>query len=420
LESVKARLKKARDEDKAELDQEARRLQLELHTRFPTDDAQLAPTSLGNILSAGSSSIFDRYRIALPVLWPHMAPVLGDDEPLANRLEDAESRVHTLVNLAAVASLVAIEALLVRAAYREWQGALASAALGFGLAIVFYRASLGPAVAWMDTVEATFDLHRDDLRQKLKLRDVTSAADERWLWGDVSEKLAYGGHFDKARAKGVAEAARFGITASGNLDAELVLHETIDPPAQPFSTATSWTCRYVVGIGVKDKRLVATGLSPTGHVRIADAWLTSIRGDPTPEARVNAEPHVVRQPGSDALLWTVAGLTPGSIEYLSYRLPYCTVTPSGDATVVKAQVPPLGQTGTYRFVIENAGRDVSVNLTLWDARISRDEIRVTIGAAPEVTVDRNPVDGSYLISLDVPRDGSTAIALATGRDDDAA
>jgi hypothetical protein len=137
------------------------------------------------------------------------------------------------------------------------------------------------------------------------------------------------------------------------------------------------------------------------------------------EPGVRAQARVVRLPGSDALLWTIAGLKPGTIAYLRYQLPYCTVTVSRGASVLSAQIPPIGMTGTYIFEVANAGPQTSVDFTLWDARITRAEIALTIDGVPGSTADRVQ-NGSYSISLGVPRGGKTKIVLVTGRDEDAA
>lgn len=416
LKSVTERLK---DDglDKVTLERERRRLMFELHERFPSADKEvlLAPTSLGSILNAGASVVWQRHRIAFSVLWPHMTPVLAADEPLLNRLQDQEARVHTFVNLAVVSGLVAIEALILRAAYRDWLAALGAAALGVALAALFYRASLGPARAWMATIVAAFDLHRDELSEKLKLRAAKSPASEREVWERTSQVLAYGGVLDKVLALGADAKSRFSVTSSDNIAAEVVSITRDDPPQQPFTGTRSWTFSYLVALSVKGKKLIGTGISPSGHVKITDEQLQSISDAPTPATgtTLRAQAQVLDEGESSALLWIVEGLTPGTVSYLNYRLPYCTVTASRDAVIDSAIVPK--ETGDYEFEIRNAAaRKRNLRLVVWDVRLTnRRRIKVAIGDAEWADVRRNPLDNTFSIPVVLEGGGRTNVAFSS-------
>jgi len=61
-----------------------------------------------------------------------------------------------------------------------------------GLAVAFYRGSIGRAVAWGSEVKAAFDLHRRTLLSALGIEfEPTTLVEERKLWREVRMQLTF-------------------------------------------------------------------------------------------------------------------------------------------------------------------------------------------------------------------------------------
>jgi hypothetical protein len=163
---------------------------------FPAEEGTLAPSSLGNVLNATASYLWERYRIDFTALWPYMDVVVAQKDPvLQQRLQDDKAAQDALLNLSIILAVFSCEYLLVRVflpAPAIWRLFVPVAVAMFLAYVVFYRAALSKARSWSQGIQMAFDLRRDDLRQSLGVRAFKSRADERRVWSEVSKWILWG------------------------------------------------------------------------------------------------------------------------------------------------------------------------------------------------------------------------------------
>ncbi|HJT57791.1 MAG TPA: hypothetical protein VJ761_14920 [Ktedonobacteraceae bacterium] len=165
---------------------------LEIVTGFPKDDRLLDPTRLGNVMNATASYIWHHYGMDMVALWPHMQNVIGTADPtLSTNINNEKSALDFLVNLTFILFLFAIE-LVVQSFVFQTHLEVLWALLSLGLAFLIYEVAVSKARTWGDTVQVAFDLHRDDLRQKLNVRPFTDEEDEQQVWAKISRLFLWG------------------------------------------------------------------------------------------------------------------------------------------------------------------------------------------------------------------------------------
>jgi hypothetical protein len=164
-------------------------------SRFSREEGYVAPTALGNVLNATASYIWQRYRIDMTALWPHMETVIADDTALVDRINNEKATLDFLLNLAFVFVVFSVEYLVVRLFYLgTWLQTFLVPLAALLLAFAFYRMAVGKARSWGQAVQMAFasDPHREKLRTTLGLRKFENSADERKVWKKASEWLLWG------------------------------------------------------------------------------------------------------------------------------------------------------------------------------------------------------------------------------------
>jgi hypothetical protein len=150
------------------------------------------PTALGNVQGATVSYIYNHYGIEMAALWPHMESVVeAADSALSKRIDNEKAALDFLVNMSFLSIVFAIE-LLVQFFILFSRTSLPWILLPIALAVITYQGAVLKARTWGDVVQVAFDMHRDDLRQKLGIRPFTSQEDERTVWKKVSNLLLWG------------------------------------------------------------------------------------------------------------------------------------------------------------------------------------------------------------------------------------
>lgn len=161
-----------------------------------TDDRPTAldiyPTALGNVQSATVSYIYNHYGIEMAALWPHMESVVeAVDITLSKRIDNEKAALDFLLNMSFLSIIFAIE-LIVQSFILFSKQSILWIAIPIILAAITYQGAVLKARTWGDVVQVTFDMHRDELRQKLGVRPPTSLEDEREVWQRVSKLLLWG------------------------------------------------------------------------------------------------------------------------------------------------------------------------------------------------------------------------------------
>ena len=123
----------------------------------PSRENQFMPTRLGNLLRASEYRSKERYGLDSVICWPRLWLLLPD----STRKELQEAR--TLLNTAVRACLWSI--LFIVWTPLAWWAPL----LAFFAARISYHLALSTAAAYVDLLEATFDVHRHLLYQSLRV-----------------------------------------------------------------------------------------------------------------------------------------------------------------------------------------------------------------------------------------------------------
>lgn len=158
---------------------------------YPKNRDDLLPTRVGNAIRAFEQHSNARWGLDGVTVWPRIAALLSADE---RELEvDAKINFYVFINASVGAYAVGI-CLVVDAEMHKSPAAWHWLFYGipFLVGYVLYRAAIGPAVDWGDSVRAGIDLHRLDLYEKLGVRAPTSFSDERQIADTVNKALLYG------------------------------------------------------------------------------------------------------------------------------------------------------------------------------------------------------------------------------------
>ncbi|MFE0515508.1 hypothetical protein [Streptomyces sp. NPDC058964] len=136
--------------------------------RVPSAEARLMPTRIGNVLRAGESRPADKYGLDLVAVWPQWWLVLPDTA--RQELLAARGALDS-----AVGAVVWGTAFIGFAPLAWW-----AAPAGFLVAVAAWRSWVPRhAEAFSDLLEATADVHRWDLYEKLRWPRPQSPAQER-------------------------------------------------------------------------------------------------------------------------------------------------------------------------------------------------------------------------------------------------
>jgi hypothetical protein len=194
------------------------RANLQLITSFPREQGYIYPTELGNVQSATASYIRQHYGIEMAALVTHMESVIDTaDATLSSRIGNEKSLLDFLVNMTFLLLVFAIELIVQLGAFLpQWYVILPIILLIFILSVITYKGAIVKARSWGDAVQMAFDLHCDDLRQKLGIRACTSKEDERQVWKQVSSLLLWGIPAEDVFDMGASPSASTSGTSSGS------------------------------------------------------------------------------------------------------------------------------------------------------------------------------------------------------------
>jgi hypothetical protein len=177
-------------------------LRRKLLSRYPSSQSEVLPSRFGNIIR--SFEVYPRqiYGVDSVPVWTRLASVIPKD--FAGLLDDARAQVDCFVNLAYLASLVAI-ASLCRAAYEmdcqqmpTWRIfeslgcshlVVSAAALVFAVSAYFWATVR--VIAWGDLVKSAFDCYLPALMKQLGFEVPPTEAERQEFWREFSACITY-------------------------------------------------------------------------------------------------------------------------------------------------------------------------------------------------------------------------------------
>jgi hypothetical protein len=170
----------------------------EIESRFPVHKPRdeltwddMAPTSLGNVLSSAETYPDRRYGAPAVRVWPRLYGLLPPEAQAA--LEQSRASMEFMLVVAFFASVFLLPATVYLMYVESDLAWTLSALLGSALvALVAYRGAHAPAEIYGAQVRAAFDLHRFKLLVALNVPLPATLQEERGTWRDVIHFLDRG------------------------------------------------------------------------------------------------------------------------------------------------------------------------------------------------------------------------------------
>ncbi len=165
-------------------------LALEKFRRYPDDEAQVAPTRLGNAIRRFEYYSYDRYQLSSQLLWSQIRGSV--DERVAKEAQEARAGADFFVCLLYVSALVDASALLaLTSGDRDVSILVVAVVMATGVGFACYPAAVAATDAWDSAVRGMIDLARLPLAEALGLELPATFAEEREMWNRVGWYLGY-------------------------------------------------------------------------------------------------------------------------------------------------------------------------------------------------------------------------------------
>lgn len=300
----------------------------------------IEPTRLGNVLLATQSQLYRRWGIDMTALWSQLESTAAvTDSPAIATAADEKATLQLMANLVMISAAFTLEAFVFDSLHRRWDSALAALLL-LPAAYVCYRIAVAQARSWGDAVQVALDLHRNDLRQSLGLREATSTLDARRLWQQASRFFLPsqlqpdpGDLFDKAPVLGAT------ASASGGVDAKIVLSDVeLAPEPDPSpSPSPNWTLVRIRYLILVSRSGVACD-APEVNVLVADSRLDQAAA-PAQVTQGNVDATATVAVDGSSVVWRVTGLDRGGAIPLNYTMPLWKLNVEGGTAVVRDEGP---------------------------------------------------------------------------------
>lgn len=194
LWKLTTRLRAANPKDPAIDDIEGLRSQLaqRVVNEYPAE-ALVLPTRLGNAIRSFEEYPRTVYGISSITVWPRLVGVISKE--YAGMLDESKATLDFMVNASFLSWLLSastlVAGLAVPARIGLWPWA-AQVALPLVAGYLFYRGSIGAALAWGAQVKGAFDLFRWELLEKLGYeRASMTPAQEKALWEEISMRMIF-------------------------------------------------------------------------------------------------------------------------------------------------------------------------------------------------------------------------------------
>lgn len=165
-------------------------LRYTLEHSFPTNPNAVLATSLGNVIAAFEDYPRLRYGMDSIALWPRLLPVLRTSK-YHEYVAQEKITFDFLLNILAVTLMLGLEFFCTLLYQNKIVSATVTLIVTCILLCLLYAGVVVAARQWGTTVRVAFDLHRQELFQRLKLKPVTSTKEEFERWQRVSNFLIY-------------------------------------------------------------------------------------------------------------------------------------------------------------------------------------------------------------------------------------
>ena len=139
-------------------------------------DHLLRPTALGNVLAAMDDTAGRAYGLDAVIAWPRLYPVLSDQ--VKSLVDDRRDALDASVRMTATMTVTVLLALVLLLRSDWW---MLLALIPLAVALLAYSAAVQGALAYAETVQASFDLHHADLLAALRMQPPTQPEAERIL-----------------------------------------------------------------------------------------------------------------------------------------------------------------------------------------------------------------------------------------------
>ncbi|WP_207929124.1 hypothetical protein, partial [Actinomadura sp. 6K520] len=149
----------------------------DLRRRFPIPDHLVRGTALGNVLAAMEDGAGRAYGLDAVTAWPRLYPLLG--ERVRATVDDRRDSLDLAARMAVTMAFTAVATFALLLASGWW---LLLALVPLALAWTAYRGAVHVALAYAESVEVAFDLHRADLLYALRMPPQEDPDKERALF----------------------------------------------------------------------------------------------------------------------------------------------------------------------------------------------------------------------------------------------
>lgn len=158
-----------------------------LQSRFPSDDQNLKPTLLGNLLASVGEHPRFAYSMEGAVWWPRLSPLLPGS--FQNTLAAAQAPMMALLNLSVVFCGLAGLGILAGMLTRQWLTMILLCSGSIVLSRLTYRAAVSQAAEVASMLRVAFDLYRYDILGQLGKPSPEDMAAERALWLSLTREV---------------------------------------------------------------------------------------------------------------------------------------------------------------------------------------------------------------------------------------
>jgi hypothetical protein len=190
FEDLRKKIEKIRDSNP----DKAYEMEQELLLSFPSQAQDILPTRLGNTIAAFEHYSYRRYGIDAITIWPRLQTVVSSDH--LKRITSAKSGFDFWINVSFLFLCTAFTSALVLWHYVDVMSYMQGLSACLLVSWVSYRAGIGAAITWGESVKAAFDVYRLDLLKALGAKSprlTLTAEQEKQIWRELqwSMKFSY-------------------------------------------------------------------------------------------------------------------------------------------------------------------------------------------------------------------------------------
>jgi ABC-type multidrug transport system fused ATPase/permease subunit len=156
--------------------------------QFPSKEAFVLPTALGNSIAAFEEYPDRHYGIDAINLWSRLLPILSEKQ-YAGFVQREKAALDFMLHSSVLMGCLGFEGVFFELLDLRWGIELFFIFLP--IAYCFYRGSIAAASNWGESVKVAFDLYRYELAKRLSLRPVWSMSEEKVQWKQLSDFIRY-------------------------------------------------------------------------------------------------------------------------------------------------------------------------------------------------------------------------------------